>query len=490
MESAAFLVAGILAGLLAGYTIAAARARASATRQAMDLQRQATQAEAACQAAQQQLQKCEARSADVERALLAERTARTEAQTRLQAAQDALKSEKEAIQRAGQELAATFKALSGEALKANNEAFLHLAKTMFGTVLADAKGDLGQREKAIEGLVAPLKVLMAEYKAQIMEMEGARQKAYGGLTEQVQNLAHVHQKLQQETGNLVSALRKPQVRGRWGELTLRRTVELCGLVPHCDFSEQVVTEESRPDMVIHLPGDREIVVDSKVAFEAYLDAVDAPEAQRQSLLEKHGRQVRTHMERLSQKAYWEQFPRAPEFVVMFLPGEPFVSAALEKDQSLLEDGIQKKVLLAGPSTLVALLLAVAQGWREERIAQNAAEVSEIGKAAYDRIRAFAEHVLNMGKGLESAVTHFNKMVGSLEHSVLPGLRRFEELGVSASQEISVVSPIELSPRTLQLPERDKPLPRDDAAGDAAATTGKTAGLRATPGDFPPSQPQA
>jgi len=325
---------------------------------------------------------------------------------------------------------------------------------------AQAKGDLETREKAIEGLVAPLKESLKRYEEQIQTMERVRQNAYGSLDEQLRNLATVNQQLQKETGTLANALKGgPQVRGRWGEMTLRRVAELAGMSKHCDFTEQENFESEsgrqRPDMIVHLPNGREIAVDAKAPLKAFLDAAAAPtEEERQAKLAWHAQLVRDRMKELAAKAYWDQFDPAPEIVVLFLPGESFFSAALEQDRELMDDGMQKHVMIATPTTLIALLRAVAFGWRQEQIEQNARAISDLGKDLYDRIRTFLSHLEDVGASLERATKSYNKAVGSLESRVLPAARKFKELGAATGEEMAELEPLDETPRALMAPERD------------------------------------
>jgi len=355
-----------------------------------------------------------------------------------------LHEQKDLLAQARQELTEAFRALSGDALKSNNEAFLTLAKTSFERVQAEAKGDLAQRQQAITALVKPLQESLTRYEDQLHQMERARQSAYGGLDQHLQ-------RLQQETGNLVKALRAPSVRGRWGEITLRRVAELSGMVAHCDFVEQpsVETEEgrSRPDMVVQLPGGRQIVVDAKAVLSAYLEANDAQdEAQRIDRLRRHASQVRSRMDELSTKVYWSQFPQAPEFVVLFLPGEHFLGAALEQDPALIEDGFARRVILATPTTLIALLHAVAYGWRQEQLSEHAQQAGLLGKELYDRMAVLVEHLDDVGQALARSVQAYNKAVGSIETRILPAARRFKELGIASDKAVAQLEPIESVPR--------------------------------------------
>lgn len=363
--------------------------------------------------------------------------------------------------KAKDQLADTFKALAADALRGNNETFIGQATQVFKTVKTEAEGNLAQRQEAIEGLIKPLNDALQRYETQIANMERARQSAYGGLDQHLKMLAQAHERLQQETGNLVKALRAPQVRGQWGEITLKRVAELAGMVEHCDFREQETVEGEagrlRPDMIIQLPAGRQIVVDAKAVLAAYLEAVEAQDdGVRQERLRQHAAQVRARMEQLSAKAYWNQFQRAPEFVVLFLPGEQFLGAALEQDHTLIEDGFEKRVVIATPTTLIALLRAVAYGWRQEQLAENAQVISALGKDLFERMAVLAEHLSDVGSALGKGVTAYNKAIGSLEARVLPSARRFKDLGIGSEKDIPKLESIEQAPRPA--PEVDESNP--------------------------------
>ena len=356
---------------------------------------------------------------------------------------------------ASAELRQAFQALAADALSSNNESFLQLARTRLDKYQAEAKGDLEARQKAVEALVTPIKESLNKVDAQIRTIENERSEAYGTLTQQVRSLISTQEQLRGETGNLVKALRAPAVRGRWGEIQLKRVVEMAGMLSYCDFEEQVsvntIDGRLRPDLVVKLPGGKSIVVDAKTPLQAYLDAVETTDDEvRKAKLLEHAQQVRGHMAKLGSKSYFDQFQPAPEFVFMFLPGESFFSAALEQDPGLIEYGVNQGVIPASPTTLIALLKAVAYGWNQEKIAENAQQISELGKELYERLRIFATHLGDVGKGLDRAVVSYNKAVGSLESRVLVSARRFPELGAANVVEMPEPAQIETTSRTLAL----------------------------------------
>ena len=365
-----------------------------------------------------------------------------------------------ALEQANEQLQTTFKALSASALESNNKQFLDLAKTQLERFQSDARGDLEKREKAVAELVAPIRESLTKVDSQLQTLDADRRRARGELDQHLQLLTASQDKLRAETGSLVAALRQPQTRGRWGEMQLRRVVEMAGMLAHCDFTEQQhVTDGDgralRPDMVVNMPGGRHIVVDAKAPLSAFLDAYDAggDEQQRALHLQNHARLLREHIKALSSKAYWSQFETAPDFVFLFLPGEHFLNAALEADPTLIEQGVDQSVLIATPTTLIALLRAVGYGWRQERMAESARQIGELGRELYDRVGKFGEHMTTLGKRLGGAVGAYNEAVGSLESRVLVSARRLAEEGVKASgREIADVSQIDQSTRRLQAAE--------------------------------------
>ena len=376
--------------------------------------------------------------------------AKTMAETKLEEALKNIDEQKKILEKAEEKLVTTFQALSGESLKSNNKAFVELAKESLESVVTKAKGEFGEKEQSIKHIVTGLNDALGRYEQQVSELEKKRASDYGSLENQIKSLVTTNQQLQKETGNLVTALRRPEVRGRWGEITLKRVVELSGMAEHCDFTEQtsVSTDEGRlrPDMIVHLPANRDIVVDSKVSLNAFIDAVSVTsEVERKSLIQKHAQHVRNHMKSLTNKKYWDQFSNAPEFVVMFIPGESFLSAALSVDHTLIEDGMENRVIIATPTTLIALLRAVAFGWRQEQIAKHAKEIARLGKDVYDRFEPFIGHINKTGGHLSQATASFNKMISSLETRVMVSVRKFKELGATGDSELASIQPVDQIP---------------------------------------------
>ena len=368
--------------------------------------------------------------------------------------QESIQQEREiAFEAANAQLTRAFSDLANQSLKSNSETFLQLAEQNLGTQQEKAKRELSEREKAVEALVKPIREALDASQKQIAELEKSRSEAYGSIKSQLEEMHSSQKSLKQETQNLVNALRRPEVRGRWGEITLRRLVELAGMVEHCDFQEQVHTVSEgqiiRPDMVVRMPDRRELVVDVKTPLDAYLEAVEAKDdAQRKLGLERHAKNVHAHIRMLASKAYWDQFEESPEFVILFIPGDQFLSAALNEKPDLIEYALSKQIILATPTSFVALLKAVAYGWRQLSLAENAREIRTLAEDLYGRLASFVGHMNTMGRQLARSVEHYNKAVGSLERSVLPGARKFVELGVHEKKEMEKLETLDPVPRTM------------------------------------------
>jgi DNA recombination protein RmuC len=394
------------------------------------------------------------------------RTARATAEARTAAVEDVRK-----------QMAGEFAQLSTEALRRNTDQFLQLADARLGETRQAAEGDLARRQEAIALLLAPIAEQLGKYDEGMKQLESERVRSYTALTEQMKYLSTSHDQLQKETRSLVTALRSPQTRGRWGELQLRRVVEMAGMLERCDFSEQVTTDgdagRMRPDMVVHLPGGKNVAVDAKVPMQAFLDANEADdESVRRLHLASHGRQMKAHVDALSRKEYWKRVDPSPEFVVAFIPGDPLLTAALEHEPGLMEYAVANHVLLATPTSLIALLRAVAYGWQQEALTDNARQVQVLGAQLYERISVLGDHMAGVGRSLTGAVTAYNKAVGSLEGRVLVTARRFAEMGVVGAGEggLTGPQPIESAPRPLQATEllapflgANGPVPGTDAS---------------------------
>lgn len=439
------MVAGIAAGAVLTWVVV--------QRRIAGLEARSGSAEAVVGELRQQLAQKEQGASQLRAALDSERNQRIETVTRLEEShkrlgdsQKNLEHQKELIEVMKKEITDTFGILSSAALKSSSEDFLRLASENLGKIVAETKGKLGEHQAAMDGTVKPLQEMLRRYEQQLREIEENRHRSFGSLNEQIRSLSTMQEKLQRETNSLVTALSRPKASGSWGELGLRRVVELAGMTAYCDFFEQEsVAADSgrlRPDMLVRLPGGREIVIDAKAPVEAYMGVVNAAsEEERKKAIARYISNVRNHMNMLSSKAYWDQFDRSPEIVVMYLPGESFFSAAIEHDHTLIEDGSARKVILATPTTCIALLKAIAYGWQQEQVARSAQEISKLGKDLYDRFAIMLEHYAKTGLAIRRAVESYNDGVRSVETRLIPSIKKFKELGVSSPKDI--ITPVEI-----------------------------------------------
>ena len=381
------------------------------------------------------------------------------ARARLAADGERTREQLELLTQSEMRLRTAFDELASESLRANSEVFLALARESLGREHATVQGALKEREAAFNQLIEPIRTALARTEAEVQTLERERREAFTSLRAQIEAVTSGQSQLARETRNLVTALRRPEVRGRWGEITLRRVVELAGLTVYADFTEQahVATTEGalRPDLVVHMPDERDLVIDAKTPLDAYLEAVeaDSDEARRMALA-RHAQQVEARIRELAGKAYWSQFERSPEFAVLFLPGDQFLSAALTERPELIDNALRQSVVIATPSTLMALLKAVAYGWRQAQVAQNAAEIRDLGQELYRRLGNFSAHLARVGQRLGSAVESYNSAVGSLERQVLPQARRFTELGVTADAALPALEAVERLAREPAAPTGD------------------------------------
>lgn len=448
-----YLIGGLVGLLLAGLALFWQRGRwlARAAREGERI----VGLSSALEAAERRSAVLEAARARQHETLASQQARIAELETQLRMEGEAAAAKLALLAQAERNLADAFKSLSSEALRGNNQAFLELARQSLGAFQVSAQGELAAREQAVAALVGPISQALEQLGGQTRALEQARAREFGELSQHLQGLMLAQRDLRHETGRLVTALRRPEVRGRWGEVQLKRVVELAGMLEHCDFFEQQSAGDGRrPDMVVRLPGGKSVVLDAKAPLAAYLEAMEAEhEEARGRALERFARHVRTHVQQLAAKSYWEQFAPSPEFVVLFLPGEAFFSAALRQDPELIEYAGERKVILGTPTTLLALLKTVFHGWREEALAENARQVSELGGLLYERLAKLGEHWNNVGKHLGLAVKAYNEASGSLESRVLVTARKFEDLRV-APAGASLPTPLLLdqAARALQAPE--------------------------------------
>jgi len=471
MTEALFTVLGILIGSAVAYLVLSSRfkvvsAREMSAKQAQhsdeirNVEGRAKAAEALTEELRQQMRESESDRSRLRAELDTERQQRVETSTRLEESYKRLEDsyrnldeQKALFEVMKKEMSDTFNALSSAALKSSSEDFLRLASEHLGKVVIDTKGKLGEHHAAIDATVKPLQELLKRYEQQIRDIEESRHKSFGSLSEQIRSLSSMQERLQQETKNLVTVLRRPKTSGSWGEIGLRRVAELAGMTAYCDFYEQesvsAETGKLRPDMIVRLPNGREIIVDAKAPVDAYLNALSAPtDDERKKGISNYVAQIRNHMNSLSSKSYWDQFPRSPELVVMYLPGESFFSSALEHDPKLIEDGSMKKVVLATPTTFIALLKAIAYGWQQEQITKSAQEINKLGKELYERFSIVLDHFSKTGAAMRKAVDSYNEGVRSLETRLIPSIRKFKDLGVSSAKETASLEEIGQTAKTI------------------------------------------
>ena len=463
------LVVGVALGLVAGLLVA--------TRRQAGLVAEARAAEARLDDARQAAAGLGDELEQARSALAAADAAQARSAAEIDHLQRAAAERAAAWEEDRQRLVGSFADLSNQALQRNTEQFLTLADTRLKEAQEAARGDLAQRQQAITHLLQPLQETLSKYEQGLRQLELERKGAYATLAEQVRQLGSSNEKLRQETGNLVTALRSPQTRGRWGELQLRRVVEMAGMLAHCDFDEQVSVDTPdgrlRPDVVVKLPGGAQVVVDAKVPLEAFLRSVDASDEETRKIeLVAHARQLRTHVDQLAKREYWNQFDPSPEFVVAFVPGDPLLAAAFEHDPALIEHAMANRVLLATPTTLIALLRTVAYGWQQEALTANARTVQRLGAELYERLRVMGSHLAKLQRGLTTTVEAFNDTIGSLESRVLVTARRFPELGVigAGTKDLPELTPVSATARHPQAPElgEDQPTLRSLPADEGEA----------------------
>ena len=460
------MLAGIalLVGLLCGYFAGCSWARGSSVRSLRGAEARAATAAGENNGLRAELSQRKLEIAGLHQAIRSAEIASAAAEARGEELRRNIDEQRHLLEQARNVFTDAFRSLAADALRRNNDQFLALARENLTTFEARAVADLDSRQRAIEGVVGPVKESLVRMDEQLRAIESSRGQAYGALSAQLESLVQTQSALRSETANLVKALRTPAVRGRWGEIQLKRVVEIAGMLEHCDFFEQQSYEgpagRLRPDLRVALPGGKNVIVDAKAPLLAYLDSLEAPNDEiRLARLKDHARQVREHMNRLAAKSYWEYLKPSPEFVVLFLPGETFFSAALEQDPSLIEQGVGQRVILATPTTLIALLRAVAYGWRQEQLAENAQQISEIGKELFNRLASTASSMGGLGAALRTCVEKYNRAAGSLESRVLPAARRLKDLGVSTKEEIALLEPLESIPReTMSGSENGLPAP--------------------------------
>jgi DNA recombination protein RmuC len=458
--ASAFVLGGLTMGVVA-WLLASARGRALADSALRLSETRASAAAARAETLGEQARQAEGRANALEAALRQADSQRAGEEARANGLLRSLGEQRALLEAAKVQLGDTFLALAGEALRASQEDFLALASERFGAVRKETSAELESRQlaqqKAIEGMVGPVRESLHRVDEQIRLMEKDRGAAHGQLRQQMLEISGTQERLREATGSLVSALKAPSVRGRWGEMQLRRVVELAGMLEHCDFEQQVTVQGEdgrlRPDLVVRLPGGRSIVVDAKAPLGAYLEAREAEnEEVRTAKLRHHAEQVQAHIAKLSAKSYWDGFAATPELVIMFLPGESIYSVALEHMPGLIEEGVAQRVLIATPTTLLGLLRVMSFGWREERLADNAQRISDEGRKLHERIATVFEHFADLGNSLNQSVKHFNKSLSSFNSRVVVSARRLEDLDARGKKELPEVDDIEVRAGTVPLPE--------------------------------------
>jgi DNA recombination protein RmuC len=457
MQEGLFLILGLFIGVVIGWVIRNARTKVAVGSALREHETRTAAAEARVEEVRQQLNLAKDDFEILRERLGQAETAKAAAETRVDETEKNLAEQKALLEDAKAKLSDTFRSLAAEALAGNNRGFLTLAEEKFKALKEGAAADLDTRKKAIEMIIQPLAETLSTYQKETKELEDKRLRDLSTVGEQLRSLATAQTTLQGETAKLVNALKSPQVRGRWGEIALRKTAELAGMSPHCDFVEQesVKTEDGRlrPDMVVKLPAGREVIVDSKVPLGGFLEALEAKtDEEREAALTKHASQVNQHVTKLASKEYCDQFTAAPEFVVLFIPNDSFLAAAAEKDPGLVESALTKKIVIATPTTFIALLRAIAYGWRQELVAESAQRISDLGQELSDRMATLAEHLIKVGGAIGKAVESYNAAVGSFETRILPSARKFRDLGAGGKKEIEELQPIDQIPRALSTPD--------------------------------------
>lgn len=442
-------ILGVVSGLIVGWLLASLAKAKYFANKFREIENKAFGSDRTIEEIRRQLQEKDERNNKLSEMFSNEQSAKVRAETQLAEARSNIEEQKELIDEATKKLKDTFEALSSAALKSNNQAFLELAKSSLEKYVSDSKGDLEKRQDAIDKMIIPLKEELEKYDKNIKSLEASRKEAYGELKEQLANMKDMEGKLQKETNALVTALKTSQVRGKYGEIGLKRVVEFAGMSKFCDFEEQVskTTEEGyvRPDLIVKLPGNRTVIIDAKVPLLAYMQAFETTEdTAREGFLKQHAKAVREHLKILSSKTYWSQFKETPDFVVLYMQIESSFGAALEVDRNLIEDGLTNQIIFATPTTLITLLRTVAYSWYQEKVTENSKKIWETGVELFNRITILIEYLTNVGEGLKSAVDSYNKAISSLETRFIPQVKKLKELGAAnSSKELPEIQAIDI-----------------------------------------------